>query len=416
MIGTRRRTCIALAVVIVALVAQPAHAKRARAGAEPGRAAASAAQRGRDQTTEEDAPAARTGGPAGAFVPEAPYRAALLMDRDSGQVLVAKNEHLRWPPASMAKMMTLLIAMERVRDRAIGLDDVITASAWASKIGGSQVYLREGERFPLRELLRAIVIASANDAAVAVAEYIAGSTEAFVALMNQRAKDLGLADSEFHSVHGLPPSAGQTPDLMSAMDLATLGRTLAQFPEIAEWAAMSEAPFRDGQLQMRNTNHLVRTYAGADGLKTGYYAAAGFEITATATRNGLRLLAVVLGVPTKRGCFDEAAKLLSGGFAEYRTVEAAKAGQPVGTAIPVAGGSAGTLTGIAAADLRFTLPRTEAGNLKVEVNLPPGITAPVKKGQVVGEVVARRGEEQLGRVAVVAAQDVDSTSWWSRWY
>ena len=352
----------------------------------------------------------------GAFVPEAPYRAALLMDRDSGQVLMAKDEHLRWPPASMAKMMTLLITMEQVRDRRLTLDDMITTSAWASKIGGSQVYLREGERFPLRELLRAIVIASANDAAVAVAEHVAGSTEAFVALMNQRAKDLGLTDTEFHSVHGLPPSAGQLPDLMSAMDLAILGRTLAQFPEVGEWAATSEAPFRDGQLEMRNTNHLVRTYPGADGLKTGYYAAAGFEITATATRNGLRLLAVVLGAPTKRGCFDQAAKLLTSGFTEYRAVEAAKAGQPVGGAIPIAGGSAGTLTGVAAADLRFTLPRMEAAALKVEVKLPAGISAPIKKGQIVGEVIARRGDEQLGRVSVVAAQDVESTSWWSRWF
>ena len=349
-------------------------------------------------------------------MPEAPYRAALLMDRDSGEVLFAKNEHLRWPPASMAKMMTLLIAMEQVRAGSLSLDDTVTASAWASKIGGSQVYLREGERFPLRELLQAVVIASANDAAVAVAERIAGSTAAFVDLMNQRARELGLADSEFHSPHGLPPSAGQAPDLMSAMDLATLGRRLAGFPEIMEWAATSDAPFRDGQLAMRNTNHLVRTYPGADGLKTGYYAAAGFEVTATATRDGLRLIAVVLGTPTKRGCFDEAARLLSSGFAGYRTVQAAKAGQPAGGTITVASGTVASFTGVAARDLRFTLPRSEAAELKVEVKVPPRIAAPVKKGQVVGEILAVRGDKQLGRVEVVAPADVDSTSWWSRWF
>lgn len=354
--------------------------------------------------------------PTATYAPEAPYRAALVVDRDSGQVLFAKDEHLRWPPASMTKMMTLLIAMERVRDKTIGLDDMVAASAWASKIGGSQVYLREHERFPLRELLKAIVIASANDGAVAVAEYVAGSTDAFVDLMNQRAKELGLADTEFHSVHGLPPSAGQQPDLMSAADLATVARKLTEFPEIMEWAKLPEAPFRDGQLQMRNTNHLVRTYPGADGLKTGYYAAAGFEVTATATREGLRLLAVVLGAPTKKGCFDETAKLLSNGFAGYRAIQAATAGQPVGSAISVAGGSVPALTGVAADDLRVTLPRADAAQVKIESTIPPSLSAPIKKGQIVGTLIAKRGDQQLGRVNVVAPQDVESTSWWRGWF
>ena len=338
------------------------------------------------------------------------------MDRDSGQVLFAKNEHLPWPPASMTKMMTLLITMERVRDKTVGLDDVVTASAWASKIGGSQVYLREGEKFPLRELLKAIVIASANDAAVAVAEYVAGSTGAFVDLMNQRAKDLGLTETQFHSVHGLPPAAGQQPDIMSAMDLATVARKLAEFPEIMEWARMPEAPFRDGQLQMRNTNHLVRTYQGADGLKTGFYAAAGFEVTATASRNGLHLLAVLLGAPTKRGCFDETATLLTNGFAGYRAIQAATAGQPVGGAISVAGGSVPSLTAVAAADLRLTVPRTEAGDVKIETTVPPSLSAPIRKGQIVGAVIARRGDQQLGKVNVISPQDVESTSWWRGWF
>jgi len=361
------------------------------------------------------APAARGLAP-GAFVPQAPYTAALLMDRDTGQVLFAQNEHLRWPPASMAKMMTLLLAMEQVRARALALDEMVTASAWASRIGGSQVYLKEGERFPLHELLKAIVIASANDASVAVAERIAGTTEAFVELMNQRARELGLGDTEFHSVHGLPPGPGQGPDLMSAMDLAVLGRSLAAFPEIMEWARTSEAPFRDGLLQMRNTNHLIRTYPGADGLKTGFYAAAGFEVTATATRDDLRLLAVVLGAPTKRGCFDEAARLLSRGFADYRAVVGARAGQPVGQPIAVASGTAATVVGIATGNLRFTLPRAEARETKIEAKMPSELSAPIKKGQVVGEVVVRRGDQQLGRVEVVAAQDVASTSWWRGWF
>jgi D-alanyl-D-alanine carboxypeptidase (penicillin-binding protein 5/6) len=351
-----------------------------------------------------------------AFEPQAPYTAALLVDRDSGQVLFAKNEHLPWPPASMTKMMTVLIAMERVRDRTLALDDTITTSKWASKIGGSQVYLSEGERFSLRDLLASIMIASANDAAVAVAERIAGSTDGFVTLMNERAKALGMNDTEFHSVHGLPPARGQLPDLMSAADLVTLGRLLVAFPEVMEWAKTSEAPFRDGALQMRNTNHLVRTFAGADGLKTGFYVAAGFEVTATATRDGLRLMAVVLGASTKRGCFDEAAKLLASGFASYRAIDAAKAGTPVGTPIAVRSGTVAQVVGLASGDLRLTVPRADATKVKVEVKVPAEVAAPVKKGQVLGEVVVTRGGESLGRVEVVAASDIESTSWWSGWF
>jgi serine-type D-Ala-D-Ala carboxypeptidase (penicillin-binding protein 5/6) len=353
---------------------------------------------------------------ASGFSPEAPYRAAILMDRDSGNVFFAQNEHLRWPPASMTKMMTLLIAMEAVNNKSISLDDMVITSDWASKIGGSQVYLRAGEQFPLRDMLEAIVIASANDAAVAVAERLAGSTDAFVDMMNRRAKELGLADTEFHSVHGLPPGPGQKPDLMSAADLATLGRKLAEFPEIMKWADTSEAPFRNGQFLMRNTNHLIRTYPGADGLKTGYYAQAGFSVTATATRDGLRLLGVILGTPTKQGCFNEAAKLLSTGFSGYRAIEPAKAGQAVGAAISVSNGTATSFTGVAESGMRFVLPRAEAQELKVDVKVPAEIKAPIKKGQAVGEIVARKGAQEIGRVNVIAPGDIDSTSWWGKWF
>jgi D-alanyl-D-alanine carboxypeptidase (penicillin-binding protein 5/6) len=203
---------------------------------------------------------------------------------------------------------------------------------------------------------------------------------------------------------------------MSAADLAIVARKLAEFPEIMEWAKLSEAPFRDGQLQMRNTNHLVRTYPGADGLKTGYYTVAGFEVTATATRDGLRLLAVVLGVPTKKGCFDEAATLLSNAFAGYRAIRVATAGQPVGGTIAIASGAVPSITGIAATDLRLTLPRAEAAAVKIETTIPPNLSAPLKKGQVVGTVVARRGDQQLGTVNVIAPQDVESTSWLRGWF
>ena len=223
-------------------------------------------------------------------------------------------------------------------------------------------------------------------------------------------------DTEFHSVHGLPPGRGQQPDLMSAADLVTLGRTLAAFPEVMVWAKTSEAPFRGGALQMRNTNHLVRTFPGADGLKTGFYVAAGFEVTATATRDGLRLMAVVLGAPTKSGCFNEAAKLLTSGFAGWKAIDAAKAGATVGGPITVSGGAVPQITGIAAGDLRLTVARAGAGQVKIDVKVPSSIAAPVKKGQIIGAVVVTRGSESLGRVDVVAPTDVASTSWWASWF
>jgi serine-type D-Ala-D-Ala carboxypeptidase (penicillin-binding protein 5/6) len=348
--------------------------------------------------------------------PQEPYAAAILIDLDSGQVLFAQDEHLRWPPASMAKMMTVLLAMEAVKDGTLALDDPVTTSAWASKMGGSQVYLEEGETFPLREMLKAIVIASANDASMAVAERISGSSEAFVDAMNQRAKELGLTDSEFHTPHGLPPAEGQSPDLMSARDLATLGRELAKYPEVMEWSATVEAPFRGGEFIMRNTNHLIRTYPGANGLKTGYYTVAGFEVTATATRQGLRLLAVVLGVPSKKGSFDQAAKLLSKGFNEYRVIEPVKAGQPVGAEISILAGTEKSFQGEAAEGFRTVLPRAEARDLEVEVKVPAQVSAPIAKGQTVGEIVARQGDRELRRIPVVAPRDVEATSFWARWF
>ncbi|HZR84899.1 MAG TPA: D-alanyl-D-alanine carboxypeptidase family protein [Candidatus Binatia bacterium] len=399
-----------LASALVAVAIAPARAaRRPHAAAKP-------AQQSPEEGPSEGAAAKGTRRPNLPFHPQAPYKAAILIDRDSGRVLYAENEHLPWPPASMVKMMTLLLAIEAVKQGQMTLDDPIPTSAWASRMGGSQVYLQEGETFPLREMLKAIMISSANDASAAVAERIGGSIDAFVDMMNKRAKELGLNDTRFETPHGLPPSEGQSPDLMSAADLATLGRELSKYPEMMEWASTVEAPFRNGAFVMRNTNHLIRTYRGADGLKTGYYAAAGFEVTATATRDDLRLLAVVLGVPTKQGSFDEAAKLLTKGFTEYRAIAPVKAGQAVGAEISVSGGTETSFQGEASEGFRLMLPRAEAQQVQVEVKVPAQVSAPVKKGQVVGEIVAKQGDQELKRIPVVAPRDIAGTSFWSRWF
>ena len=270
------------------------------------------------QTPEQKAPR-----PADAEI----YRAGILIEADSGTVLFEKNPHLKAPPASMTKMMLILLVAERVRDGSLHWDDPITASAWASKIGGSQVYLKQGEVFPLSEMMQAIVIHSANDASVAVAEAVAGSSEAFVDLMNERAKQLGMNDTTYHSVHGLPPGKGQQPDISSAHDLATVARELVKFPDVMKWAGTKEAPFRNGAMTLTNTNRLVRETSWVDGLKTGYYREAGFNVTATGQRDGMRLIAVILGAPQKHDCFGEAGKLLNKGFADYKALGGRQAGR-----------------------------------------------------------------------------------------
>ncbi|HLK11235.1 MAG TPA: D-alanyl-D-alanine carboxypeptidase family protein [Candidatus Binatia bacterium] len=356
-------------------------------------------------------------GPAGARRPAAAPSAACVAyevaDAGSGAVLAEKDAHRRWPPASMAKMMTVLIAMERVRSGASTLAEPVHTSAWAAHMGGSQVYLAEGEAFPLGEMLEAIMIASANDAAVAVAEHVAGSETAFVTLMNQRARELGMAETTYETPHGLPPGPGQRPDVTSAHDLVLLGRALTRFPEVMQWAATPSAGFRNGTLQMMNTNHLVRGgYPGATGLKTGYYAEAGFEVTATATRGDLSVIAAVLGCPTKQASFAEAARLMNEAFAGYRVLVAARRDAPVGE-VPVSGGAAAGVKAVATEDLRLLLKRADDKAVQVEAHLPRLVAAPVRRRQALGEVIVRQGDRELGRVPVVADADVPATGWLS---
>jgi serine-type D-Ala-D-Ala carboxypeptidase (penicillin-binding protein 5/6) len=352
-----------------------------------------------------------------ADTPGATPVAYVVMDVATGTVLAEQDAHKSWPPASMAKMMTVLIAMERVRDGSLKLDEPVRTSAWASRMGGSQVYLSEGETFPLGEMLKAIMIASANDASMAVAEHIAGSSTAFVDLMNERARTLGLADTTYQTPHGLPPARGQTPDLTSAHDLAVLGRELMRFPEVMEWAGTAKAGFRNDQLQMANTNHLVRNFPGATGLKTGYYDKAGFSVTATASRDGFDVIAVVLGVRQKKACFDQAARLLNEAFATHRVIAAATRGAAVGD-VPVSGGEATSVKAVAADDLRLLLKRPEDRGVVVDARLPAMLAAPVRRGQAIGEIVVHRGDQELGRVPVVADGDVAASGWlawlWNR--
>ena len=346
------------------------------------------------------------------YQPKSPYQSAVLADASTGEILFAEAEHLRWPPASMVKMMTALLALESVAAGKTRLDDQVVVSAHAGEMGGSQVYLSAGERFSLRDLLAAMMIHSANDAAVAVAEHTAGSTEAFVARMNERAKELGMEETEFHSVHGLPPTRDQQPDLSSAHDLVLLAREVTRFPEVMGWAKTREASFRNGAFTLRNPNKLLWRYPDATGLKTGTFGAAGFNVTATASRDGLDLIAVVMGSANGNERFASAAKLLDSGFHDYSLLMPVHAGDAVGPQISIASGREGFMMGVAAADIRMRLSREEAARTKVEVRVPTQVAAPLQKGQKLGEVVVTRGDAEIVAVDVVSPRDFAAISWW----
>ena len=332
--------------------------------------------------------------------------AALLMEAETGAVLYDKDSHKQRAPASMVKMMLMLIVMEKVRAGELHLSDPITASAHASKMGGSQVYLREGETFSLEEMMKSIVIASANDACVAVAEHIAGSVEGFVELMNERAKELNMAESHFETVHGLPPSNGNPPDLTSAHDMAVLARELVKYPEILHWGAMKEDSLRDGKFILTNTNKLVYQFPGADGLKTGFHHGAGFNVTATAQRDGVRLIAVVMGAPTSTARFDEAKRLLAMGFNGYRKIVFIRKDGPVGPEIQVSGSTVRKIRAVAQDDLALIVKKGTEKQLVTDVQVPPDINAPAHRGQVIGEVRVKQQDQVLATTAAVVPEEI----------
>ncbi|MBM4312010.1 MAG: D-alanyl-D-alanine carboxypeptidase [Deltaproteobacteria bacterium] len=245
-----------------------------------------------------------------------PYAGALLIDTDTGRVLFEHNADARLYPASLTKLMTFLIVIEALENKQITLKDTVTACAEAESMGGSQVYLRRGEQFSVEELLYALMIKSANDAAFALAKHVAGSRQAFIERMNQRARQLGMTGSEFHSMHGLPPSQGQKPDCTTARDIAKLCRELLRHDTTLRYTSTETRPFRTNEFIMRNHNHLLKSVDGCDGLKTGYYRAAGFSIAATAARNDRRVLAIVMCSRNRLVRDAEAKKLLLKGLAD----------------------------------------------------------------------------------------------------
>jgi D-alanyl-D-alanine carboxypeptidase len=353
------------------------------------------------------------------------YTAAYLIESSTHQVLFEENANVPLPTASMAKMMTLLLAMEEIRDGRLKLDTPVTISARSSKLGGSQIYAKEGQVFPLQTLLAATMIQSANDAAEAIAEKIGGSAENFVDLMNQRAKAMGLKDTNFYDPHGLPNS--QDPkriNTMSAHDLALLGVELMKYPLMREYAKMptmafSNATFTSG---LTNPNHLINPhkqdyFPDATGLKTGYSGPAGYCVTASAKRGDMELVCVVMGARQNRGplsSFGIASKLFSNAFANYNLATVLKKGATVGQA-NVADGTAKSVPAIASADAKALVKRGQEGSVKIAFVASP-LTAPVSSGQQVGTIAVQQDGKTIAKVPALSGAAVAEQPWWKKFW
>ncbi len=353
------------------------------------------------------------------------YTAAYVIDAASRRILFEENAHTPLPTASMAKIMTCIIAMERVQQGELKMDTPIPISARSSKMGGSQIFAKEGQTFPLQTLLAATMIRSANDAAEAIAEKIGGSPESFTDLMNDKVRQLGLKETTFVDPHGLPNAADpKRIDMASAHDLAIMGLELMKYPLMREYAKMpwmefSNATYTSG---LTNPNHLINPkspdfYGEATGLKTGYSGPAGYCITASAKRGDLELVAVVMGAraPSRLGSsFQIAQNLFRDAFNKWRRVQVLKKGATVGQA-PVDDGVSKTVPAVAQDDVTALIERGQEGTIKYAL-AANAVTAPVNAGAPVGSVVVSQSGQQISRVAAIAGAAVAQQPWWKKFW
>jgi len=332
------------------------------------------------------------------------FTGAVLEDADTGQVLYSLNADMQWPPASMAKMMLLLLAEDELAAGHCRLGDPVRISERAAMTGGSRVGLKPGDVYPLGELMKAALIKSANDAAVAVAEKIAGSTEGCTVMMNRRAQNLYMTHTHYETVDGLPPRPTQDADRTDALDLAILGRALIKHSELLRWSGSKEAEFNNGECTLHNTNHLVGRFDGCDGLKTGFTTEAKFNVTATAKRGDMRLIAVVLGAPSNTQRFEQAARLMQWGFDNFERVAIFKQGQVLPVQVQIGAGP--LVQPIVASNLTLLLPKNGARALRFDYNFPDAVGTYLAGGSPLGSVVVWDGSRQLGTVTGVVPGDL----------
>ena len=337
---------------------------------------------------------------------DVPCAAAILVDEDSGTVLYEKNADARRPIASITKVMTLLLTFEALEAGKISLDDFVPVSEHAYHMGGSQIWLEPGEEMTLNDMLKAICISSANDAAVAVAEYIGGSEPAFAEIMNARAAELGMTNTHFVNACGLD----EPEHLSTARDVAAMSREmLLHHTEVRDYCSIWMDTLRGGATQLVNTNKLLKSYSGITGLKTGTTGKAGVCISASAERDGLRLIAVVLGAASGKERFQAASTLLDYGFSHFESA-AAELPADAPLSLPVKRGTAESVALTYTAPERCLMPKGGSSTLQVALDLPQKLAAPIRAGETVGTVKISNGSAELASYPVTAAQDVDALS------
>ncbi len=336
-------------------------------------------------------------------------KSALLMDAATGTVLYEKNAHEQLPPASVTKVMTLLLIMEAIDSGKIDWNDTVTASEAAAAKGGSQIYLKVGETMTVTDMVKSIAVSSANDCACAMAEHIAGSETAFVSKMNQRAKELGMNDTNFVNCTGLDDEPEAKEHLTSAYDIAIMSRELlTKHPDIKKFTTIWMDTVRGGSFGLSNTNKLVRFYQGCTGLKTGFTSAAGHCLSASALRDGMELIAVVLGAESSQARFAACKQMLDYGFANFAAVTPQI---PENATVPVKLGTEKTVTAVAADVPGCLIDKAQRDDVTTTVTLEPEVTAPVSQGQRLGTLQIKVGDRVLAQVPLVAAQSVPRLTW-----
>ncbi len=333
--------------------------------------------------------------------------AALLMEKTTGEILYAQNEHEALPPASVTKIMTVLLTMEAIDSGRIALDDVVTVSAYAAGMGGSQVFLAEGEQITVDDLLKGVCVSSGNDAAVALAEHVAGVTELFVEQMNNRARQLGMNDTHFVNCTGLTAEGHVT----SAYDIALMSRELLlHHPEVRNYTTIWMDTLRNGTFGLSNTNKLIRFYDGATGLKTGFTREAGYCISATAERDGMELIAVIMKGNTSDSRNADAKTLLNYGFSTYTLVDI-QPEEPLPVLL-VTLGTAETVSAVLPEEGRtLLLEKSQTGGLTQTVELPEAVAAPVCAGDRLGTLTVSRDGAVALAIPIVAGETVERLTW-----
>lgn len=328
-------------------------------------------------------------------------KSVILTEASTGKTLFESNSHESLPPASVTKIMTMLLIMEAIDRGEISYDTVVTASEHAKSMGGSTIFLDTNEKMSVEDLLKGIAVASGNDACVAMAEHLCGSEEAFASKMNERAAQLGMKDTHFVNCNGLDAPGHYT----SAYDIALMSRELMRHKDIFKFTTIWMDSLRGGKFSLANTNKLIRFYSGANGLKTGSTSVAGCCISAAAKRGEMQLIAVVLGAPTSKERFAAASNLLNYGFANYGVTQFGEKGSEI-RSVAVESGKSDSVMAVAKESSSALLQKSQIKKAKIHINLPKKVKAPVKKGSALGEIIITLDGETISRTDIVASHSV----------